>query len=701
VLISLRNFAEHGGLYRGVYSQYGPFPFVVYYVLHGLGLPFTHVGGRLITLAVWSGCALGCAALVRQATHSFLLSLAVLCAMFPYLWLMVAEPSHPGGLIAGAIAAAAALGYRSIEQDRSRAWGLVTGALAATLALTKINVGAFIVLSALAWIFLHHENERVRRWAPGLLALGGVLVPLGLMRTLLHVEWVQTFALVFACSSGAAVIVIGFEASPRAGWRTLSACVAGGVVVAAFVLGIIFMRGTNPAELLDGILLEPLKHPHAYNHPYKWPAGTRAFAVVSLLGSGAAFVLRHRGVAAIHPVIAGLRLLAAAGATLAMVRFPDINPHRIVFGYGAPCLWVFLWPLPGETAAHRAARAWIGFLGLGQFLHAFPVAGSQIAWGTFLALPVAAIGGYDAVTWLAARFPRRAGAGWRSAFRGLGIAGIAVVLILGARFSDAARRNREGSDLALPGAEYLRLPTETTALFRLLAMNATAHGDLLFTEPGMFSFNLWTDLPTPTLANVTHWFSLLGPTRQEAIISALQAHPRACIIVQRDHINNLVKRDFAPAGELHDYIATNYSSAFELDGFEFRVRNGRQIDPLLLGEMLVLADTAGTENTALKLRLLLPAGRAVDRIELTSRGAPNGERLVFNARNSRLVITATDPRGTPTGASTTMPWPLRLEGPAMVLIHFDRFAQPIPVKGALITLLGPDGAEVALARLKQ
>ena len=45
VLISLQNFAEHGGLYHEVFTQYGPFPFVAYGVLHALGLPFTHTAG--------------------------------------------------------------------------------------------------------------------------------------------------------------------------------------------------------------------------------------------------------------------------------------------------------------------------------------------------------------------------------------------------------------------------------------------------------------------------------------------------------------------------------------------------------------------------------------------------------------------------------------------------------------------------------
>ena len=60
VLLSLRNFAAHGGLYRDVYTQYGPFPFVSYCALQALGVPLTHTVGRLITIGAWAGTAWAC-----------------------------------------------------------------------------------------------------------------------------------------------------------------------------------------------------------------------------------------------------------------------------------------------------------------------------------------------------------------------------------------------------------------------------------------------------------------------------------------------------------------------------------------------------------------------------------------------------------------------------------------------------------------
>src|SRR5690606_23211570 len=106
--------------------------------------------------------------------------------------------------------------------------------------------------------------------------------------------------------------------------------------------------------------------------------------------------------------------------------------------------------------------------------------------------------------------------------------------------------------LMLPGAELIRVPDDSAALFRLLTHNAVAHADALFSLPGMFSFNLWAGVPTPTLANVTHWFSLLDEQQQHSIVSALESHPRACVIVQREHIEFLEKRGLGPKGLLYD-----------------------------------------------------------------------------------------------------------------------------------------------------
>jgi hypothetical protein len=61
----------------------------------------------------------------------------------------------------------------------------------------------------------------------------------------------------------------------------------------------------------------------------------------------------------------------------------------------------------------------------------------------------------------------------------------------------------------------------------------------------------------------------------------------------------------------------------------------------------------------------------------------------------------TDLRGVPRGPLRSTAWPLELDGPAVVNVHFDRFCHPRPLAGGLIRLFDARGREIALARLKQ
>jgi hypothetical protein len=111
--------------------------------------------------------------------------------------------------------------------------------------------------------------------------------------------------------------------------------------------------------------------------------------------------------------------------------------------------------------------------------------------------------------------------------------------------------------------------------------------------------------------------------------------------------------------------------------------------------MLVQSDARDTANTTLRLRVLLPPGARIARIAVTAPQVPQGEALSFHAGNARVEVVS--------GAAPAVPvaWPLPTDGPATLLVHFDRFRQPRPTAGGVITLYDPDGAEIALARLKQ
>ncbi len=705
VLVSLRNFAEHGGLYRDVYSQYGPLPYALYALLHALGLPLTHTVGRTITLIAWTGTALACAALVGRATASLAARLVVLAATFIYLWIMASEPTHPGGLIVVATAVLAWLGHRWIAEDRARAWAMLVGIGVGTLLLTKINIGVFAAFSAIAWLGLYHENPNVRRWAPALLIITVAVLPFALMRPLLGTPWVQTYALMFAGSGIAAMGAASLGTTARVGWRALGTGALAALAVALVVLGVIIARGSTPQDILEGVLLGPLRHPSHFSLAFPWAAGTRVVALASPVLFAAAWFLRRRGWSALDPLIAAVRLGAALALVIPLARFPWSSPDNLVLAFAAPCLWLFLWPLPNESAPLLAARRWVGLLFLGQCLHSFPVPGSQIAWGTVLAIPIAALGAWPAARFLADRFSQP-GTRARVARLALELTVAAFAFILAWRMAGVGDRRKEGRDLELPGAERIRLPENATSLFQILTFNAAAHGDVLFSEPGMFSLNLWSGLPTPTLVNVTHWFSLIDEGRQQAIIRSLDTHPRACVVIQREHINFLIKRGLRPSGPLHDYLAKNFAPAFTLDDFEFSVRRDRAITAFQIAEVFERRpDAPGNSSTPagdtlIRFNLLLPPATVVAGIEVVTMSRPDLLPLVLRSPDARVELTPLNLRNEPIGPAASAAWPFKAARPTAVSLYFDRHARRFPAAATLLVLRDAAGEQIALVRFR-
>ncbi|MDB6169798.1 MAG: hypothetical protein JWM88_2662 [Verrucomicrobia bacterium] len=720
VLLSLRNFAEHGGLYREVYTQYGPFSYVLYYFLHALGMPFTHDAGRVLTLAAWTGTATLSAWTVWCVTRHSACMLATLSAVFVYLWIMISEPNHPGGLVALTTAIMGLAGYRALENGRWRTWSALAGAGCAVLVLTKINVGAFAVLSSAAVLLLHSRQAAVRRAMPWILGAGLLLLPFALMRPLLGAPWVQTYALLFAFAAipVAGSFALGFAADPDprakaepqsrsgAGAAEWGMTLAAGCAVACIVLGVIFVRGTKFSDLVQGVLLGPLHHPGHFSLVFPWPPAVRQVGAVSC----AAFLLALGGLrlgrprrATLDTVIALLRLAAAGGLVVAMAQFPRISPDNLVFAYSISSLWLFVWPLSGESASTVTARGWLALLFLGQWLHPYPVPGSQIAWGTFLYIPLVVLGSWQAARWLSGRWSpvltRMRPAALDMLFT-LGLAAMAI--LMGNRLAQIGSRYLESRSLDLPGAGALRLPDSTSALYRLLVENAKVHGDVLFSLPGMFSFNLWSGLPPPTLTNVTHWFSLLDDEQQHAIIRSLQSHPRACVIVQAPHLDFLRQRDLTPGGPLYDYIMAEFETAFALDGFEFRVHRGRRIVPLLTAEIFQAKPAGNPDpailNTLIKVQLM--PSRPVASIEIAQMDDRRSAPFVLNGSNTRVEVAPINLDGSPRAPSAPRAFPFALDGAAEVALYFDRNRQVFSAAQNFLVLRDAAGDEIALVRLR-
>jgi hypothetical protein len=354
-----------------------------------------------------------------------------------------------------------------------------------------------------------------------------------------------------------------------------------------------------------------------------------------------------------------------------------------VFSYVAPWIWISVVPLSGRGAGMRDGRGLLAIILLLQYLHAYPVGGSQESWGTFLFIPLVALG----LSELRERFP--AGT-WR-----LLAAGLTALLSLKLAWTgvEVRRKYASAEPLGLPGAKQLHLPEPARSAYAILALNAAVHGDMLFSLPGMYSFNLWTGLPAPTSKNTTLWFTLLTRPEQEEIIRSLEQASRPCIIVHEALVNLMRAGGVRMEGPLIDYVHQNFMYAFRLEGFAFLVRAGRQIAPI---NVAMLAAAGERMDIA-----LLGNGRSIAAIELRgveSPGSPVSRTIGPDVEISRTRINTA---GQAAGAPIAGRLPVEVNG--LTRISIARGAPGTPEERAASTLhlRDQDGGLMALVRFNE
>ncbi|HEX2854930.1 MAG TPA: hypothetical protein VHO24_16975 [Opitutaceae bacterium] len=697
ILISAREYFAHGRLYELVYSQYGP----AFYVMtdafqHLLAGPVDHTAARLLTLGFWIGTAVCCAGFVLRQTGSRSLTLFALTTTFLYLYFITDEPFHPGSLVFFLLALSLLATTELLGRERLKSAAAVAGLTGAILLLTKINVGVFYVAALGTWALLHTVPSRWQRSAGIVAVTSLVLLAAALMHTLWRESWVQVYLALFA--TGAVTV---FAVSDRERFVTakqvflfFAAGAAGGLLI----LFAVWLRGTSVEGLLNGVLLGPLRHPGSYSYPVDWRPGSLSVAALSLaLAVALPGIRRKYSAAAADGIIVGLRLVLAAAL---LVGFAMLMRYRVigaVFSYVAPLIWIWMVPLSGIESSRpaRACRGLIGTVLLLQYLHAYPVGGSQESWGTFLFWPLAALGLGDVRLWL-----RREGASHALGRWWPGITAAALVVLaakVGWTAKTAHDRYASRSDLALPGAAQLHLLDSHRTAYHVLTLNAAAHADVLFSLPGMFSFNLWTGLPTPTQKNTTLWFTLLNDREQTEIIRAIEAAPRTCIVLQETLVELMTAGKVPMRGLLHDYLQHNFSPAFRVEGFSFLVRNGRTIAPLEIARLL--PTTSGTD-THLEF-CFASDGTPIAAIEARDFAATHSPGMKLDATNARAMIATINSQNRALGGPQPTAWPIRFKGLARVSLQFKGTGPASPQATTVFQLKGPEGETLGLVRFAE
>ena len=576
VIISLRNYGLGGPLYEAVYTQYGPAFFALLDAVSRLfRFEWSNASARWFTLVMWFGTAAFPAALVGRTTRSFAASAFTFVITFVFMWVLIREPSDPGGIIGLLVALAAYLGARK-DPAAHVPTAVALGAIGALLLLTKINVGVFFLTSAGGWLLAHALTGRHQQVAVSLAGAWMILLPVMLMRGLMSQGWVIEFMLLAALAGIAIWLIVLRHAQTRDNRRAIVAMIGSAVAVGLLVLGVTVARGSSVGGVLRGVILEPFSHPQTYAFAFDWLPG-------SLFGAGLAlgFVLiqNHLPVALRLTVINLARVVSTAGLLAGFTGMFSLSTPALAMSFApAAAAWCAC-SLPGTDpqATNARVRRWLALLLVGQFMHAFPVAGSQVNWATFLLLPLITLAVIESWTTFISN-PSRPG--WITLAAPCLSFLLSAVITLKLVETTRQQQQQTGEYLGVPGTERMRITDEIVFAQKSIIATARANGDMLFSLPGCYSLNLWSGLPTPTQANATHWFKLLAPDKQEQIETELRKAKAPLVVVQRNVLQLLVDHGFTTASPLSDYIQNHFAPVFSVDGYSLWARAGQAITPL-------------------------------------------------------------------------------------------------------------------------
>jgi hypothetical protein len=213
-----------------------------------------------------------------------------------------------------------------------------------------------------------------------------------------------------------------------------------------------------------------------------------------------------------------------------------------------------------------------------QVLHAYPVAGSQLPWGSFLLVLVAFLcaldGARQLAAWAGVRGRRLLSRPWPAAaactLALVSTAGSYVIPLAGMR-----RLYRQLPSLALPGARMLHvMPDQVQGLHELVGKLRNGC-ETFVTLPGLNSLYLWSGREPPTGLNATSWMFLFDDALQRRIVARLETIERLCLVRHPELVASWARSRPLPWLPLLAYLETRFELRERMGAYELWVRRSR------------------------------------------------------------------------------------------------------------------------------
>jgi hypothetical protein len=539
-VVSLRELINHhGSLYTTIWSdKYGPFYyFVMSTVFRLIHQQPTLENGRWIVLVVTSMTASLFAAAVWRVTKS--LTGAVLCEVAAFIILIQVagnEPLHPGSLSV-LLVAVVAYEISSYAVNRGRTQLIGMGAAAGALLMTKLNSGGLVVIALVALFVV--GSSQAPRWAR--LAVAGLtaLTPVVLMLQRASANWVAIFAFLVIASVVAISVLMAIDLLlfPKSSllWVALGAAA---VAICSLIFPLV--TGTPISAVLTGVFIRPLDQAGQLTVPAN--VNIDWFTLVATAaGIYAAVALRSR------PGESPPAATNWANAALAALGLWLLGFGATAVAHGnAVAQWLPLLALLPAAAifctngeAIRLALRALVLLAALQILVAYPVAGSQVAWGTAaMTVPCAiaiAVGIDRTETW------RKASRLTKNLVTALLCLGLVVA-------SDVIPLNvwhtyLNNPALALPGTGLMRIDPAVEVELQQLVQAIHSQCDTFYGVPDENSLYIFADFE-PFTGMLADRPDGLNVSQQDQIVKRLQetssTGERVCIVRDTSQGNELV-----------------------------------------------------------------------------------------------------------------------------------------------------------------
>ena len=514
-LVSVREFLLGRPLYDEVFSIYGPSYYAYRHVLSLFhGLPTQDIT-RATTLSVWmfSAAILGLTAL--WLTRSGVAATAAFCLMTVALQPLPNEAGHPQELLVALTSISVAVAACPMRVHVRVA---MLASIATVACLAKINVGVFIVLAVLGTALPVGSGAGRQSLALGLAAVPAVLM------------WrhLSAWAWPYALASGSAVltaVTLTSDTNVRVVSLRRGLSLAAAVLVPVVAIGAYLVaRGSTLTAVVDSVFVRPALFPDLYINPFRTVPRIVAISLAS--AAAALFVAGRVSPLAVQfqPYFPAMKVIVG----LYVIFWLGLDPVQVVCAGGL----VVLALLAGDGRGQRGEQFGRGFLALSAALHtctAYPVAGSQMWWSSFLLILAAVVCLWDGVATI-----RTMAAGSAAFYRLTGTALICLSLavyhtaLTPLASWEALYRNQV--PLPYDGSTSTRVSPAMSAAYNWLVANLKTRCSAFVSLPGYNSLHLWTGVRPVTGFNAGAWMFMLNDDEQAAVVQRMRDTPRPCAV---------------------------------------------------------------------------------------------------------------------------------------------------------------------------